>query len=109
MWGYYSVGLQMAIELVHPYSEGTACGLMLLAAQVTGLILTPIYRSIFEKYEPLVANLTLVALLVTGILISFLIPPNYRRQEAENKVRDGQSAIVFIRSFEELSKARARK
>lgn len=110
----------MAIELVHPYSEGTACGLMLLAAQVTGLVLTPIYRFIFESCTlrpdgtpsdgtPLPANITLVFLLIFGIVISFAIPPNYRRQEAEKQVRDGKSAIVFIRSFEELPKARSRK
>lgn len=102
MFGYYSVGLQMAIELVHPYSEGTACGLMLLAAQVTGFILTPIYRYIFETTSPLEANFTLVGLLVVGILISLTIPPNYRRQEAENKVRDGRSAITFLKSVENI-------
>lgn len=92
----------MAIELVHPYSEGTACGLMLLAAQVTGFILTPIYRYIFETTSPLEANFTLVGLLVVGILISLTIPPNYRRQEAENKVRDGRSAITFLKSVENI-------
>lgn len=100
MFGYYSVGLQTAIELVHPYSEGISCGLMLLAVQIMGLILTPMYRYIFEISTPLEANFSLVSLLFCGVLLSMKIPPNYRRQEAERKVKDGLSAKSFIKSVE---------
>lgn len=96
MLGYYSVGLQMAIEIVYPHSEGTAAGLMLLAVQVLSLFLTPAYREIIDRYGPLVGNYTLIGLMVIGLIITIKIPPRTRRQDAENTVKKGEAPKSFI-------------
>ncbi len=87
MFGYYSVGLQLSIELVHPYSEGVACALMLWAAQVTGLIVTPLYRGVFERLGPRNANIFMIFLLCIGTLLSPMVSTDYRRRQAEMETR----------------------
>lgn len=96
MWGYWSAALQLSFELVHPYSEGSAAGLALFTAQLMALVLTPIYRQIFERFDPLTANISLIVLLILGILLSFKIPAKYRRQQVEHDLKLGESAEGFL-------------
>lgn len=96
MLGYYSVGLQMAIEIVYPHSEGTAAGLMLLAVQVLSLFLTPAYRKIIETYGPLIGNYTLIGLMLIGLIITIKIPPRTRRQDAETTMNKGETVKSFV-------------
>lgn len=102
MLGYYSVGLQMAIEIVYPFSEGTAAGLMLLAVQILSLFLTPAYRTIIEYYSPLIGNCSLIGLMIIGLLITIKIPPRTRRQDAEATMRAGETAKSFMISIEKM-------
>ena len=95
MLGYYSVGLQMAIEIVYPHSEGTAAGLMLLAVQILSLFLTPIYRQIIENYSALYGNFTLIGLMIIGLIITIVIPPRTRRQDAETTMKKGETAKSY--------------
>lgn len=98
MLGYYSVGLQMAIEIVYPFSEGTAAGLMLLAVQILGLVLTPIYRMIIEYHSPLAGNCSLIGLMLIGLVITIRIPPHTRRQDAEKAGETAKSFMMRIES-----------
>ncbi|XP_065215548.1 heme transporter FLVCR2-like [Planococcus citri] len=95
MLGYYSVGLQMAIEIVYPHSEGTAAGLMLLAVQILSLFLTPALRTIMERYGALVGNYTLIVLMFIGLIITIKIPPRTRRQDAETTMKKGETAKSY--------------
>ena len=100
MFGYYATTLQLAYEVIHPYSEGTAAGLAICSVQLMGVLLTPAYREIFERFNPLVANLSLISLQVVGILLTFGIPAKYRRQQAEKLLKYGETAQEFIKEIE---------
>ena len=84
MTGYLPVGFEFAAEITYPESEGTSSGLLNAAAQVFGLILTPLTRIVFETYDSDVgANILLCIVLSGGLVMTALIKPDLRRLAAQ--------------------------
>ena len=70
MTGYLPVGFEFAAELTFPESEGTSSGLLNASAQVFGIILTMGMRAMMENVSVLWANVTLIALLFVGTIMT---------------------------------------
>ena len=70
MTGYLPVGFEFAAELTFPESEGTSSGLLNASAQVFGIILTMGMRAMMENVSVLWANVTLIAILFVGTIMT---------------------------------------
>ena len=70
MTGYLPVGFEFAAELTFPESEGTSSGLLNASAQVFGIILTMGMRVMMENVSVLWANVTLIAILFLGTIMT---------------------------------------
>ena len=70
MTGYLPVGFEFAAELTFPESEGTSSGLLNASAQVFGIILTMGMRAMMENVSVLWANVTLIAILFVGTILT---------------------------------------
>ncbi|ODN05558.1 putative MFS-type transporter C09D4.1 [Orchesella cincta] len=85
MTGYLPVGFEFAAEITYPESEGTSSGLLNAAAQVFGIIMTPITRYLFKSpLGDMGANLALAAILFIGFIMTALIKADLRRTAAQN-------------------------
>lgn len=83
MIGFYSVGIQLAIEITYPTSEGITSSLLLLMSHSLGIPVTKIYRYTYDAHGDLIANMGLSLLLLIGTILIYLVPSKLRRQNAE--------------------------
>lgn len=83
MIGFYSVGIQLAIEITYPTSEGITSSLLLLMSHLLGIPVTKIYRYTYDAHGDLIANMGLCLLLLIGTILIYLVPSKLRRQSAE--------------------------
>lgn len=83
MTGYLPIGYEFAAEITHPVSEGTSSGLLTASAQVFGIVFTIAMGNIFPTGGGiLAANISLSVMLGIGTILTVLIRPELRRQEA---------------------------
>jgi len=82
--GYLAVGFEFAAELTYPEPEVTSAGLLNCSANAFGIILTFGCGKMLEVYGDLVCNGTLSATLLLGLIITFFIRSDLRRQQANN-------------------------
>ena len=84
MTGYLPVGFEFAAELTYPEPEGTSTGILNAGAQVFGIGFTMLYAELLLGYSDIVANVTMAILLCLGIIVTFIIKSDLRRQAAQN-------------------------
>ena len=77
MTGYLPVGFEFAAELTFPESEGTSSGLLNASAQVFGIILTMGMRAMMESVSVMWANVTLIAILFVGTIMTGSLQARY--------------------------------
>ncbi|XP_035826589.1 feline leukemia virus subgroup C receptor-related protein 2 [Aplysia californica] len=82
MTGYLPVGFEFAAEITFPESEGTSSGLLNASAQTFGIIFTLGMRAMTESVSVLSANILVCVFLLLGAIMTAIIKPDYRRQEA---------------------------
>lgn len=82
MTGYLPVGFEFAAELTYPEPEGTSSGLLNASAQTFGILLTLLGGWLLTDYGDQVCNGTLTVALIIGALITLMIRPELKRQEA---------------------------
>jgi len=82
MTGYLPLGFEFAAEITYPESEGTSSGLLNASAQVFGIFCTMFGEWLYRVTDDRVANLCLAGILVVGTIMTALIKPDYKRQNA---------------------------
>ena len=86
MTGYLPVGFDFGVEITYPESEGTSSGLLNASAQVFGIVWTITSERIISKTnDDRISNGILSAVLLIGALLTLLIKPSYRRQQASRR------------------------
>ncbi|XP_063221497.1 heme transporter FLVCR2-like isoform X2 [Bacillus rossius redtenbacheri] len=82
MTGYLPVGFELAAELTYPEPEGTSAGILNAVVQVFGIVLTMAYGHLLKVINDIWANSILFSVLAVGLLLTFLIKSDLRRQAA---------------------------
>jgi len=82
MTGYLPVGFEFAAELTYPEPEVTSSGLLNASAQFFGIILTLMGGWLLDSYGDITCNGVLCASLLVGFILTLLINPNLKRQQA---------------------------
>ncbi|PNF35121.1 Feline leukemia virus subgroup C receptor-related protein 2 [Cryptotermes secundus] len=94
MTGYLPVGFELAAELTYPEPEGTSAGILNAAVQLFGIALTNCYSWLLEVTDDMWANGALCIALALGIVLTFLIKSDLRRQAAQGpKLSIGTATI----------------
>lgn len=93
MTGYLPVGFEFGAELTYPEPEGTASGILNAFAQIFGVVFTLIYGWLFAEWNDAVANIFACVALVVGVVLTAIIKPDLRRQNAAKKPENGVGAI----------------
>ena len=81
MVGYYSVGVQLAIEITFTVPESIVSSLLLLPTQLIGIPFMKMYRWLFDVYGFTFANAFFAGALVIGCILTAVIPAKMRRTE----------------------------
>ena len=84
MTGYLPLGFEFAAEITFPESEGTSSGLLNASAQVFGIFCTMGAERLLGWYpqDDRLANGVLAGVLLIGTVMTAMIKPDYRRQNA---------------------------
>ena len=85
MTGYLPLGFEFAAEITYPESEGTSSGLLNASAQVFGIFCTMFGEWLYRVTDDRIANSCLSGILVLGTIMTAMIRPDYRRQQALKK------------------------
>ncbi|KAL8599886.1 hypothetical protein ACOMHN_016231 [Nucella lapillus] len=88
MTGYLPVGYEFATEITYPEPEGTSSGLLTASAMMFGIVMTLGMRAMMNQVSILAANIFVCCTLLIGTVLTALVKPRYRRQEAEKEVMD---------------------
>ena len=83
MTGYLPVGFEFAAELTYPEPEGTSAGILNAMVQVFGVAFTTLYGEFFKWWGDYTANLILSGMLCIGVVLTYIIPNDLRRQNAK--------------------------
>ncbi|XP_041352413.1 feline leukemia virus subgroup C receptor-related protein 2-like [Gigantopelta aegis] len=95
MTGYLPVGYEFASEITYPESEGTSSGILTASAMFFGIVLTLGMRAMMNGVSILAANTFLTIALFVGGVMTALVKPDYRRQEAEKEIINHLDHIGF--------------
>lgn len=104
MTGYLPIGFDLAAEITHPQPEGTSAGLLNASAQVFvispkapfnfflpyqvfGIIFTFVSSWLIDQISGLSANLGFTGTLCVGLVLTWFIKTNLRRQQAQTNKR----------------------
>jgi FLVCR family feline leukemia virus subgroup C receptor-related protein len=87
MTGYLPIGFEFAAELTFPIAEGTTSGLLNGAVQVIGVLMTLGIGKLMYSLSIFGANLIMCGFLLCGFVLTILISPDYRRQQAASSER----------------------
>lgn len=82
MTGYLPVGFEFAAEVTYPEPEVTSSGLLNASAQFFGIILTLLGGWLLEEFNDIVCNSVLSVSLFIGFILTALIKPDLKRQQA---------------------------
>ena len=82
MTGYLAVGFEFAAELTYPEPEVTSSGLLNASAQVFGIVLTLLARTLLDAYGDVIVNSVLSAALLVGAFLILFIKPELKRLQA---------------------------
>ncbi|XP_071113174.1 choline/ethanolamine transporter flvcr2a-like [Haliotis cracherodii] len=93
MTGYLPVGYEFAAEITYPESEATSSGILTSSAMFCGMILTLGMRAVMNRVSILAANITLCSVVFVGVILTAMVRPDYRRQEAETQVVENLNHI----------------
>uniref|UniRef100_A0A7E4VV38 Choline/ethanolamine transporter FLVCR1 n=1 Tax=Panagrellus redivivus TaxID=6233 RepID=A0A7E4VV38_PANRE len=86
MTGYLPIGFEFAAELTFPIAEGTTSGLLNASAQIFGVGMTLGMGKVMYAWGILYCNIMLSAFLLIGVVLTALIKPDLRRQQAHSDV-----------------------
>ncbi|KAJ8881176.1 hypothetical protein PR048_017649 [Dryococelus australis] len=92
MTGYLPVGFELAAELTYPEPEGTSAGILNAVVQVFGIVLTIAYGHLLKVINDIWANSILFTMLAVGLLLTFLIKSDLRRQAAASHAEKAAAA-----------------
>nr|XP_027197403.1 uncharacterized MFS-type transporter C09D4.1-like [Dermatophagoides pteronyssinus] len=82
MTGYLPIGFEFAAEVSYPQPESTSAGLLNASAQIFGIIFTYASTPIIDHFNSVWANIGYSIVLVIGVILSFFIKNDLRRQNA---------------------------
>lgn len=85
MTGYLPVGFEFAAELTYPEPEVTSAGLLNASAQVFGIFFTLLGGSLLNEHGSIVCNSTFCGALFVGAVLTLLIRPELKRQQANQE------------------------
>ncbi|KAJ9582459.1 hypothetical protein L9F63_003152 [Diploptera punctata] len=80
--GYMPVGFELGSEITYPEPEGTTAGLVILTTQIVSVFHAMAYSELVRTLGDLWANIIMSGTLFVGTVLTALIPPDLRRQEA---------------------------
>ena len=86
--GYYSTGVQMAIEVTYPITEDVSSAVMMAFVHVIYLLLTSAYGYAVKQYGDMKSNIGLICIFSLSTIFAFFIPPNLKRQKTEHLEQD---------------------
>ena len=80
---FMSVGLEYAAEVTYPIPEGITSGILLLVANMYGIVFTNILQYVLDNYGTQPAGYILVALYGLGVVVCLLTKGKLKRYEAD--------------------------
>ncbi|XP_065211571.1 uncharacterized MFS-type transporter C09D4.1-like isoform X2 [Planococcus citri] len=84
--GFYSTGVQMAIEVTYPITEDVSSAIMMAFVHMVTLILTSGYGYAVKQYGDMKSNIGLICIFSLSATFALFIPPNLKRQKFEHSV-----------------------
>ncbi|XP_065215555.1 uncharacterized MFS-type transporter C09D4.1-like [Planococcus citri] len=91
--GYYSVGMQIGIELTYPIHEEISTAISFLSTGVFAFVFTIVYGYTIKSYGDLASNIGISVLVVISCIITFCLPVDLKRQRAENEPKEKPSEL----------------
>jgi len=82
---YITIGLEYAAEVTYPISEGITSGILLLAANVYGIVFTSLLEFIIEQWGTDVAGYIMVGLYLIGQFLCLVTNGTLKRYEADKQ------------------------
>ncbi|XP_065348592.1 heme transporter FLVCR1-like [Cloeon dipterum] len=81
--GYWPAAFEFAAELTYPEPEASSAAMMIFGGQILSVLFTLAYGWLFVPFGDLASNLFMTGLLVVGVVLTFFVKSDLKRQQAE--------------------------